>query len=166
MGYAHVAQTGEHRWTISHERVAEIVEAFRRADYFHLQGYYAIPVLHFATQISSIRIDGREKFVSNYGASPQLNASIVPANSDFRFEMLGRRPSSMWKTPSIASLASSRVLDRATPRANDGTRFAALIYFVLPTPLRARTAKVLQRTVFAACVNFFASTCLRFTRND
>ncbi len=77
VGRRHVAREGEHSWTISPERVAELVEVFRRADYFNLRGHYAIPVFHVSTQVTSIRIGGQEKFVFNYGATAELNATAL-----------------------------------------------------------------------------------------
>lgn len=75
VGHEHVARAGEHRWTIPRDRVAELLEVIRQADYFNLRGYYAVPAFHLPTNISSVRVGEREKFVFNYGAFGELNAS-------------------------------------------------------------------------------------------
>ncbi len=78
VGRRGVAREGEHNWTIPPERVVELVEVFRRADYFSLHGFYAIPVFHMSAQVTSIRIGEQEKFVFNYGATAELNSTTIP----------------------------------------------------------------------------------------
>lgn len=82
IGRRHVAREGEHSWTIPPERISELVEVFRRVDYFNLRGYYGNPVVHFsARQVTSLRIGGQEKFVSDNGTMDEFNSSIVPSDA-------------------------------------------------------------------------------------
>ena len=65
-GTRFVAITGEHRDHISDEAVGQIVEAFRRADYFSLRDKYIQSVTDNATYQTSISIGGHTKSVTNY----------------------------------------------------------------------------------------------------
>lgn len=85
VGIRHVAQEGERRWTIPRERVMELIETVRRAEYFSLRGYYTLPVFHLSTQVTSVRIGGQEKFVFNYGTSAQFNATTIPPEALAQF---------------------------------------------------------------------------------
>ena len=77
VGRRDVVREGEHSWSIPPERVAELVEVFRRAIYFKLRGHYAIASFHMSTQVTSIRIGEQEKFVFNYGATAELNTTVI-----------------------------------------------------------------------------------------
>jgi len=65
-GTRFVAITGEHWDHISHEAVEQIVEAFRRADYFSLRDKYIQSVTDNATYRTSISIGGQTKSVTDY----------------------------------------------------------------------------------------------------
>ena len=65
-GTRFVPITGEHRDHISREAVEQIVEAFRRADYFSLRDKYIQSVTDNATYRTSISIGGQTKSVTNY----------------------------------------------------------------------------------------------------
>jgi hypothetical protein len=60
---------GERRWRTSEANVAELIELFRRADYFNLRGYYRIPATDLPTFITGLQIGPRRKFILNYGRS-------------------------------------------------------------------------------------------------
>jgi ankyrin repeat protein len=60
---------GQHRWRIPQEKVGELIELFRRADYFNLRGYYRIDASDLPTYITGLQIGQRRKFVLNYGRS-------------------------------------------------------------------------------------------------
>lgn len=61
-----VAITGSHRAAVSKDAVAEMVEAFRGADYFSLQDKYMFAVTDNPTYTTSIAIDGKTKQVVDY----------------------------------------------------------------------------------------------------
>jgi len=65
-GHLYVAITGSHRASISSDVVAEMVEAFRAADYFSLEGKYMWAVTDNPTYTTSISVDGRTKQVVDY----------------------------------------------------------------------------------------------------
>lgn len=65
-GQAYVAITGSHRGSIPKETIAELVEAFRAADYFSLQDEYVWPATDLPTYETSIEIDGKLKKVRDY----------------------------------------------------------------------------------------------------
>jgi len=65
-GEGFVVLTGEHRDHLSAEQVSEIVEAFRKADYFSLKDGYSYSVTDCPTYKTSFRIDQVEKSVTDY----------------------------------------------------------------------------------------------------
>lgn len=65
-GEAFVVLTGEHRDQLAPEKVLEIVDAFRNADYFSLNDEYSYPVTDNPTFTTSIGIDGTSKSVMDY----------------------------------------------------------------------------------------------------
>jgi ankyrin repeat protein len=69
-GEAFVVLTGQHRDQLSPEKVLEITDAFRNADYFSLDDKYSYPVTDLPTYTTSIKIDGISKSVDDY-AGPQ-----------------------------------------------------------------------------------------------
>jgi Domain of unknown function (DUF6438)/Ankyrin repeat len=67
VGEGNVLVTGSHRWLIDPATIAPLLELFRRANYFALDGYYEYPVSDLPTYITRLRIGERDKFVLNYG---------------------------------------------------------------------------------------------------
>lgn len=65
-GESFVVVTGEHRDHLSSEQVTEILEAFRKADYFSLKDKYSYMVTDCPTYRTSFRIDQIEKAVTDY----------------------------------------------------------------------------------------------------
>jgi hypothetical protein len=65
-GQAYVAVTGSHRGSVPTETVAELVDAFRAADYYSLQDEYVWPATDLPTHETSIQIDGKLKKVKDY----------------------------------------------------------------------------------------------------
>jgi len=65
-GGSFVAITGPHRGSVSSEAVAQLVEAFRAADYFSLKDKYMWGATDLPTYTTSISIDGRTKEVVDY----------------------------------------------------------------------------------------------------
>jgi ankyrin repeat protein len=65
-GNAYVAFSGKHECTISQDKVRELVNAFRQADYYSLRDEYVWGATDLPTYISSIEIDGHSKKVKDY----------------------------------------------------------------------------------------------------
>lgn len=77
-GRSFVAITGSHRASVSSDVVAEMVEAFRAADYFSLQDKYMWGVTDLPTYTTSISIDGKTKEVVDYaGEHVGMPASVT-----------------------------------------------------------------------------------------
>lgn len=72
-GYALVR--GVHRWRVDPARIAPLLEQFRRANYFALDGYYIYPVSDMPTFVTRLRIGKQDKMVLNYGGflKPELD---------------------------------------------------------------------------------------------
>jgi hypothetical protein len=66
-GDEHVLARGQHRWTIPESGVRELLQLFRRADYFRLDGYYRINATDLPTYITGLDIGRQRKFVLDYG---------------------------------------------------------------------------------------------------
>jgi len=84
-GQAYVAITGSHRGSIPKQTVAELVDAFRAADYYSLQDEYVWPATDLPTYETSIEIDGRLKKVKDYAGEQigmPLGASKLEAEID------------------------------------------------------------------------------------
>jgi ankyrin repeat protein len=65
-GDAYVVVTGEHRDQLSPEQVTEILDAFRKADYFSLRDEYSYPVTDCPTYTTSFQVDQVSKTVKDY----------------------------------------------------------------------------------------------------
>jgi hypothetical protein len=65
-GKANVATKGRHTGKISHASLGELVEVFRKADYFSLAERYESGVTDNPTFVSSISFDGVTKSVLDY----------------------------------------------------------------------------------------------------
>lgn len=65
-GDSYVVLTGEHRDHLSLEQVSEILDAFRKADYFSLKDEYSYPVTDCPTYTTSFQVDQVSKSVTDY----------------------------------------------------------------------------------------------------
>ena len=65
-GKENVAITGRHTAKIPHGSLVELVDVFRKADYFSLAERYAAGVTDYPTYVSSISFDGVSKSVLDY----------------------------------------------------------------------------------------------------
>jgi ankyrin repeat protein len=82
-GRSFVAITGSHRASVSSDVVAEMVEAFRAADYFSLQDKYMWGATDLPTYTTSISIDGKTKQVVDYaGEHVGMAASVTKLEKD------------------------------------------------------------------------------------
>jgi ankyrin repeat protein len=66
IGRANVAVPGKHTTRISHEEIVDLVDLFRRADYFSLDTEYRRLVTDNPTYTTSIEIDGKSMSVVDY----------------------------------------------------------------------------------------------------
>jgi hypothetical protein len=66
-GEEYVLARGEHPWAIPQSDVRELLELFRRADFFRLDGYYQVNATDLPTYITGLEIGARRKFVLDYG---------------------------------------------------------------------------------------------------
>jgi Domain of unknown function (DUF6438) len=65
-GKANVATTGKHTAKISHAALVELVEVFRKADYFSLSDCYVSGITDYPAYETSISFDGVSKSVLDY----------------------------------------------------------------------------------------------------
>jgi len=65
-GGMYVAITGQHRATVSSDAVLEMVEAFRKTDYFSLKDKYVWGATDLPTYTTSLRVDGKTKAIVDY----------------------------------------------------------------------------------------------------
>jgi hypothetical protein len=68
-GDGEVVVPGRHRWRIDPAKIAPLLDLFRRADYFKLDGFYVYPATDLPTYITRLSVGDRHKFVLNYGGS-------------------------------------------------------------------------------------------------
>ena len=68
-GEEFVLVKGTHRWHVDPATIAPLLEIFRRAEYFKLDGYYQYPVTDLPTYVSRLSIGNQHKFVLDYGGS-------------------------------------------------------------------------------------------------
>ncbi len=66
-GEEFVLAKGTHRWHVDPATLAPLLELFRRADYFKLDGYYEYLVTDMPTYVTRLTIGGQHKFVLDYG---------------------------------------------------------------------------------------------------
>lgn len=67
-GNSAVLVEGEHRWRVAPAAVAGLLERFRQADYFRLDGYYTVDATDLPTYVTRLSIGRQQKFVLDYGA--------------------------------------------------------------------------------------------------
>lgn len=67
-GAYYVVIEGEHHWQVAPEAVARLVEQFRQADYFKLDGYYTVDVTDMPTYVTRASIGRQHKFVLDYAS--------------------------------------------------------------------------------------------------
>lgn len=72
-GNASVLISGEHAWRVPQENVVALLDLFRRADYFKLEGYYEAAIPDLPTFITRLSIGDQHKFVLNYGGGASLD---------------------------------------------------------------------------------------------
>lgn len=65
-GEAYVFAKGSHRGTVSKQMVSELLEVFRRANYFSLDDKYSASITDNPAYTTSIEFDGRRKSVVDY----------------------------------------------------------------------------------------------------
>jgi ankyrin repeat protein len=68
-GSGYVVVEGAHHWQIEAAAAARLIEQFRKADYFHLDGYYVVDVTDLPTYVTRASVGGQRKFVVNYGGA-------------------------------------------------------------------------------------------------
>lgn len=66
-GVRNVLVVGRHTWRTPKEKVVELIDLFRRADYFRLDGFYEAQITDMPTYITRLSIGDRHKFVLDYG---------------------------------------------------------------------------------------------------
>lgn len=66
-GEEYVLVKGAHRWHVDPATIAPLLEIFRRAEYFKLDGYYEYLVSDMPTYVTRLSIGGQHKFVLDYG---------------------------------------------------------------------------------------------------
>jgi len=66
-GEKHVLVKGSHQWRVDPAVIGQLLELFRRANYFTLNGYYEYPVTDMPTYVTRLSIGGQHKFVLDYG---------------------------------------------------------------------------------------------------
>jgi hypothetical protein len=71
-GKEFVRVTGHAAATIAPGDVAMLVAAFEKADYFNLENRYTANITDMPTTITSIRVGGRSKSVTDYYGAPQV----------------------------------------------------------------------------------------------
>lgn len=68
-GSGYVVVEGAHHWKIDRTAAARLVERFRRANYFKLDGYYTVDVTDIPTYVTRVGVGQQRKFVLNYGGN-------------------------------------------------------------------------------------------------
>jgi Domain of unknown function (DUF6438)/Gram-negative bacterial TonB protein C-terminal len=84
-GQSYVAVTGAHHGSISKETFAQLIDAFRNADYYSLKDEYVWPATDLSTYETSIEIDGKLKKIKDYAGEQvgmPLSVSKLEAEID------------------------------------------------------------------------------------
>jgi len=68
-GSAYVVVEGVHHWKIDPAAAARLIERFRKADYFKLDGYYTVDVSDVPTYVTRVSVGPQRKFVLDYAGS-------------------------------------------------------------------------------------------------
>lgn len=74
-----VLAKGPHHWRVDPKSVARLLDRFRRAEYFRLQGFYEYPVTDLPTYVTSLRVGRQSKYVLDYGGSGMGEALATTA---------------------------------------------------------------------------------------
>jgi ankyrin repeat protein len=83
-GDSFVVFTGEHRNYLSPEKVSEILDAFKRADYFSLKDEYSYQVTDCPTYTTTFRMDQVSKSVRDYvGAEAGMPQAVTDLENTF-----------------------------------------------------------------------------------
>lgn len=67
VGEDNVLVRGEQRWRIAPDRIAPLLALLRESNYLGLAGHYQIDATDLPTQTTSVSVEGRRKFVVDYG---------------------------------------------------------------------------------------------------
>lgn len=67
LGAKFVVVEGKAQWKIDQAAATRLFELFKKADYFHLDGYYVVEAFDLPTYITRASIGAQRKFVLNYG---------------------------------------------------------------------------------------------------
>ena len=86
-GQSYVALTGTHHGSISKDTVAELVDAFRNANYYSLKNEYVWPATDLPTYETSIEIDGKLKEVKDY-AGEQVGMPVSVSKLEAEIDRL------------------------------------------------------------------------------
>jgi hypothetical protein len=95
-GRAYVRTKGKKKAQISHAALVQLVDAFRKADYFSLADRYVSGVTDNPTYVSSISFDGRSKSVLDYVGR---EAGMPPGVSDVEAAIDRLSGASKWIRP-------------------------------------------------------------------
>jgi len=83
-GQAHVRVMGKRSDRVSSDAVAELLAAFRRADFFSLKEQYAAAITDFPSFTVSIEVDGQRKSVRDYlGLSVGMPEAVADLEEAF-----------------------------------------------------------------------------------
>ncbi len=83
VGGGNVLVNGAHRWRIDPSRIRALLDLFRRANYFALDGRYEAPVTDLPVYISRLSIADRHKFVLDYGGDFGGAVASTPMSGEF-----------------------------------------------------------------------------------
>lgn len=79
-GESDVLITGNHQWRIPATDVGVLLERFRHANYFKLDGYYIVNATDLPSYLTQVRIGSQRKFVFDYGGS---GSGVAVASTSF-----------------------------------------------------------------------------------
>ncbi|MFO1340529.1 MAG: DUF6438 domain-containing protein [Burkholderiaceae bacterium] len=66
-GYQYVVVEGTHHWKVEPSAAARLIELFKEADYFRLDGHYIADVTDLPAYVTRTKVGAQRKFVYNYG---------------------------------------------------------------------------------------------------
>ncbi len=80
-GEQDVLVRGRHHWRVDPGTIAPLLDLFRRANYFALDGYYEAPVTDLPTYITRLSIGDQHKFVLDYGAGGDMGGAVASTST-------------------------------------------------------------------------------------
>lgn len=125
-GISSVAVTGQHLDRISREALEQIVEAFRRANYFSLANEYVGCAVDCPLYRTSVSIDGQRKSVTDFGGKKVFMPDVV---SDLEDSIDRIADTAKWKRGDAATVPAleKEAWDfKSTEAANTLARVATL----------------------------------------